>query len=601
MYDITRIRNFSIIAHIDHGKSTLSDRLLELTGTVPPAKMRDQVLDSMELERERGITIKSHVIRMYYKFPGDGREYILNLIDTPGHVDFTYEVSRALVACEGAFLLVDASQGIEAQTISNFYLAQQSNLTILPLVNKIDLPSAQVEETQSALAELVGVDKKDVLLVSAKEGIGIEAVLSSAIERIPPPTGNPDAPLTALIFDAYYDNYRGVVVYVRLFDGRIEVGDRIRLFSRGREYDVEEAGYFRMGLVSTGSLMAGEVGYIIAGIKDVREARIGETIISVKNPVSVPLSAYREVKPMVFSGFYPADGSQFEELKEALDKFRLNDAALTYEPESSLALGYGFRCGFLGLLHMEIVQERLSREFGIELVATVPSVKYRVVMKDGEVMLIDNPARLPPPIKIERIEEPYANCEVITPTTYIGAVMKLINERRGELASTEFTESGKVIIRFELPLAELIYDFYDKLKSISRGYASFDYEFAGFRKSDLVRLDILVNGEAVDALSVIVYRDFAYRVGSELTRKLKELIPRQLFEVVIQAAIGSRVIARTRIPPIRKKVTAKCYGGDITRKRKLLERQKAGKRRMKQIGNVILPQEAFFALLKVER
>jgi len=598
--EIERIRNFSIVAHIDHGKSTLADRLLEATGSIPPRMMRDQVLDSMDLERERGITIKSHAARMEYK-ARDGKTYSLNLIDTPGHVDFTYEVSRALAACEGVFLLVDASQGIEAQTISNLYLALDNNLTIIPVVNKIDLSSARPKETAEELSRLLGVPEEEVIYTSGKEGIGVLDILEAAVQRIPSPRGKRENPLTALVFDAYYDNYRGVVVYVRVFDGYVKRGMRIRFFATGAENIVEEVGFIRLGLHPTDELSAGEVGYIIAGIKSVREARVGDTITSAESPAEKPIPGYREAKPMVFSGFYPTSGEGFEELKEALEKLQLNDAAIKFEPENSLALGLGFRCGFLGLLHLEIVQERLSREYNLDLIATIPNVEYQVLTKKGEIILVDNPAKLPDPAEIETIEEPFVKAEIITPPKYIGNLLRLIVERRGEVGTTEYIDPSRAVIHFTIPLAEIIFDFYDKLKSMSQGYASLDYEFAGFKPSDLVKLDILVNGEPVDALSVVVHRSNAYRIGSELCRKLKELIPRQLYEVIIQAAIGSRIIARTRIPPIRKNVTAKCYGGDITRKRKLLEKQREGKKRMKQVGNVEIPQEAFFALFKIER
>jgi len=598
--EIERIRNFSIVAHIDHGKSTLADRLLEATGSIPPRMMRDQVLDSMDLERERGITIKSHAARMEYK-ARDGKTYSLNLIDTPGHVDFTYEVSRALAACEGVFLLVDASQGIEAQTISNLYLALDNNLTIIPVVNKIDLSSARPKETAEELSRLLGVPEEEVIYTSGKEGIGVLDILEAAVQRIPSPRGKRENPLTALVFDAYYDNYRGVVVYVRVFDGYVKRGMRIRFFATGAENIVEEVGFIRLGLHPTDELSAGEVGYIIAGIKSVREARVGDTITSAESPAEKPIPGYREAKPMVFSGFYPTLGEGFEELKEALEKLQLNDAAIKFEPENSLALGLGFRCGFLGLLHLEIVQERLSREYNLDLIATIPNVEYQVLTKKGEIILVDNPAKLPDPAEIETIEEPFVKAEIITPPKYIGNLLRLIVERRGEVGTTEYIDPSRAVIHFTIPLAEIIFDFYDKLKSMSQGYASLDYEFAGFKPSDLVKLDILVNGEPVDALSVVVHRSNAYRIGSELCRKLKELIPRQLYEVIIQAAIGSRIIARTRIPPIRKNVTAKCYGGDITRKRKLLEKQREGKKRMKQVGNVEIPQEAFFALFKIER
>jgi len=593
------IRNFSIIAHIDHGKSTLADRILELTGTLRREEMVEQVLDNMELERERGITIKAHAVTMEYT-ARHGRRYVLNLIDTPGHVDFTYEVSRSLAACEGALLVVDASQGVEAQTISNLYLALENNLTIVPVINKIDLGVARIEEVQQQLIELLGIDPDEILLVSAKTGQGVEEVLEAIVQRIPPPSGNPEAPLRALVFDSVFNSYRGAVPYIRVFDGSVGPGDRIRFFSTGKEYEVDEVGILRLGYHRRDRLYAGEVGYLMAGIKEVADTRVGDTITRSDRPAERPLPGFREAKPMVFAGLFPAVSEEFEELRSALEKLRLNDAALTFEPETSLALGFGFRCGFLGLLHMEIVQERLEREFGLDLVTTVPNVKYRVWTKRGEMVEVDNPAKLPPPGHVDRIEEPFVEAVIIVPSEYVGAVMQLVQERRGVYLNTHYIDPRRAELHYELPLAEIIFDFYDKLKSVTRGYGSLDYEFKGYRASALQKLDILINGEPVDALSVIVHRDKAYEYGRKVCQKLRELIPRQLFQVAIQAAIGSRVIARETIQPLRKNVTAKCYGGDVTRKRKLLEKQKEGKKRMKQFGKVEIPQEAFLAVLRVE-
>ena len=590
------IRNFSVIAHIDHGKSTLADRFLDLCGAMDPRKAVDQVLDSMDLERERGITIKAHAVRLLYEAL-DGRQYTLNLIDTPGHVDFSYEVSRSLAACEGAVLVVDAAQGVEAQTLANFYLALESNLTIVPVINKIDLPQADVSGTRKQLEELLGFGPNEALPISAKEGRGVREVLEAVVKRIPPPRGNPEAPLRALVFDSFYDSYQGVVVYIRLLDGRVQPGMRILLLSTGKVYEVHQVGVFTPQMRQVDELSAGQVGYLTAGIKRVADAWVGETITDAATPTAKPFPGFREAKPMVFSGLYPVEDTGYEALREALEKLRLNDSAFAYEPETSLALGFGFRCGYLGLLHMEIVQERLEREFGLQLIATAPSVRYRVVTIRRETVELDNPSKLPDPGTIEAIEEPYVRGVIIVPAEFMGPIYKLAQDKRGEHRSVE--HAGKrVHITFDFPLSEIIVDFYDKLKSLSRGYASFDYDFVEFRASDLVKLDILLNGEPVDALSTIVYRDKAYERGKALAEKLKVVIPRQLFEVVIQAAIGSRVIARETVRPLRKNVTAKCYGGDITRKRKLLERQREGKKRMKQVGRVEVPQEAFLSVLK---
>jgi GTP-binding protein LepA len=590
------IRNFSIVAHIDHGKSTLADRLLALTGTMDAKKAVDQVLDSMDLERERGITIKAHTVRLLYR-AADGQEYTLNLIDTPGHVDFSYEVSRALAACEGAVLIVDASQGIEAQTLANFYLAADAGLTIIPVINKIDLPAADVEGTRAQITELLGLDGAEALAISAKHGTGVPEVLEAIVSRIPPPTGDPEAPLKALVFDSFYDSYQGVVVYVRLGDGRVRAGTRVLLMSNGRAYDVQQVGVFIPDMRPVEELSAGQVGYLTASIKRVADAKVGETITEAARPTAEPFPGYRDAKAMVFAGLYPIEDTDYEALRDALEKLRLNDPAFNFEPETSLALGYGFRCGFLGLLHMEIVQERLEREFNLSLIVTAPSVRYRVLTTAGEVVDIDNPSKLTTPDRIAQMEEPYVKSSVFVPTEFMTAIYKLAQEKRGEHKSLEYL-GKRVHIRFDFPLAEIVIDFYDKLKSISRGYASFDYEFADFRPSDLVKLDILLNGDPVDALSIIVHRDKAYERGKALVEKLRGVIPRQLYEVAIQAAIGSRVIARETVKAMGKNVTAKCYGGDITRKRKLLEKQKEGKKRMKQVGKVEVPQEAFLTVLK---
>ncbi|HSE95534.1 MAG TPA: translation elongation factor 4 [Methylomirabilota bacterium] len=590
------IRNFSIVAHIDHGKSTLADRLLELTGTMDPRKAVDQVLDSMDLERERGITIKAHTVRLLYQ-ARDGRTYTLNLIDTPGHVDFSYEVSRSLAACEGAILVVDAAQGVEAQTLANFYLAFEANLTLVPVLNKIDLPQADVVGTTRQLVDLLGFGPEEPIPISAKAGTGVHDVLEAIIHRIPPPKGDPEASLKALVFDSFYDSYQGVVVYVRVVDGRVTPGTKILLMSTGKVYEVQQVGVFTPQMVRVASLSAGEVGFLTAGIKRVADSRIGETITEAANPTAAALPGFREAKPMVFSGLYPVEDTEYQALRDALEKLRLNDSAFNYEPESSIALGFGFRCGFLGLLHLEIIQERLEREFGLTLIATAPSVRYRVVTVTGETVEIDNPAKLPPVGDIAHIEEPFVRGSIFVPTEFMGAVYKLAGDARGEHRAVEHI-GKRVHLRFDFPLAEIIVDFYDRLKSLSKGYASFDYDFAEFRPADLVKLDILLNGDPVDALSLIVHRDKAYERGKLLAEKLKGVIPRQLFEVVIQAAIGSRVIAREAVRPLRKNVTAKCYGGDITRKRKLLERQKEGKKRMKQLGRVEIPQEAFLSVLR---
>jgi GTP-binding protein LepA len=590
------IRNFSIVAHIDHGKSTLADRLLSLTGTMDAKKAVGQVLDSMDLEKERGITIKAHTVRLLYT-ARDGREYTLNLIDTPGHVDFSYEVSRSLAACEGALLVVDAAQGLEAQTLANFYLALDGGLTIVPVINKIDLPAADPDEIRARITDVLGLDGDEAIAISAKHGTGVQAVLEAIVARIPPPTGDPDAPLKALVFDSFYDPYQGVVVYLRLIDGRVRSGMRILLMSNSRVYEVQQVGIFAPDMREVDELQAGQVGYLTASIKRVADAKMGETITDAGRPTAVPCPGYRDAKPMVFAGLYPIEDTDYEGLRDALEKLRLNDSAFSFEPETSLALGYGFRCGFLGMLHLEIVQERLEREFNLSLIVTAPSVRYRVVTMAGEVLEVDNPAKLPPPDRIERIEEPYVRGSVFVPTEFMSEIYKLAQDKRGEHRSLEYV-GKRVHIQFDLPLSEIVVDFYDTLKSISKGYASFDYDFLEFRASDMVKLDILLNGDPVDALSIIVHRDKAYEKGKALTEKLRGVIPRQLYEVAIQAAIGSRVIARETVKAMGKNVTAKCYGGDITRKRKLLERQKEGKKRMKQVGKVEVPQEAFLSVLK---
>ncbi|HEY7471250.1 MAG TPA: translation elongation factor 4 [Gemmatimonadota bacterium] len=597
--DADRIRNFAIIAHIDHGKSTLADRLLERTGTLGQREMREQVLDAMDLERERGITIKMHAITMAYR-AADGRDYELNLIDTPGHVDFSYEVSRSMAAAEGVLLVVDAAQGIEAQTLSNLFLALENDLEIIPVINKIDLPNARPELVTEELVNLLGVDESEIINVSAKLGTNVDAVLEAIVGRIPPPVGEPAAPLRALIFDSQFDKYRGAVPYVRVVDGRVAPGMEIAFFSNDATYEVAEVGRLRLGMHPTAELRSGEVGYLVASIKRVSDTKVGDTITEADRRAKEPLPGYREVHPMVFAGLYPTDADQYADLRDALEKLKLNDSSLQYEPETSSALGFGFRCGFLGMLHREIVQERLEREFDLDLITTVPNVEYHVYREHGEVMLIENPSRMPSAGEIERIEEPFVRGRFILPATYIGGVLKLCEERRGKHVKMEYIDAERVEIEYDLPLAEIITDFFDRLKSATRGYASFDYEFREYRPSELVKLDILVNGDPLDALSVILHRDRAYDWGRSLSEKLKQLIPRQMFEVVIQAAIGTRVISREVVRPLRKNVTAKCYGGDITRKRKLLERQKEGKRRMKQVGTVEIPQEAFLAALQIE-
>ena len=595
-----KIRNFCIIAHIDHGKSTLADRLLEKTGVMALRDMTDQVLDSMELERERGITIKSKAVRLPYKGE-DGQMYELNLIDTPGHVDFTYEVSRALAACEGAILVVDATQGIEAQTLANVYLELDHDLEILPVINKIDLPSAQPEVVKKEIEDEIGLDTENCPLISAKMGIGIEDVLKDIVARVPAPEGDPDAPLQALIFDSYYDNYRGAISSVRVKQGRVKVGDRIRMMAGKCEFDVTEVGAFTpTGYLPTDELSAGDVGYIAASIKDIADIHVGDTITLAQNPAEKPLPGYKPVQPMVFCGIYPADGAEYETLKDALERLRLNDASLSFDPETSVALGYGFRCGFLGLLHMEIIQERLEREFDLDLVTTAPSVVYHVNKTDGTQVSIDNPTNLPPITEIASMEEPYVDAHVISPADYVGAIMDLCQEKRGTFRDMKYIDGGRVSLSYDLPLNEVIYDFFDTLKSRTRGYASFDYELKGYVESDLVKLDILLNGEACDALSIIVHRDRAYARGRSIAEKLRDAIPRQLFEIPIQACIGGKIIARETVKALRKDVLAKCYGGDITRKKKLLEKQKEGKKRMRQVGTVEVPSEAFMAVLKMD-
>ncbi|HEV8340980.1 MAG TPA: translation elongation factor 4 [Candidatus Binatia bacterium] len=592
------IRNFCIIAHIDHGKSTLADRILEYTGAVSEREKTDQFLDSMELERERGITIKASPVRLRYR-SRSGKEYMLNLIDTPGHVDFTYEVSRSLAACEGALLVVDAVQGVEAQTVANVHLAVDNGLSVLPVINKIDLPSADPERVRREIEEIIGIDASQAILASAKEGIGTGAILEGIVELFPPPTGSPEAPLRALIFDSWFDPYHGAVVMIRIFDGLVRKGMRIRMMSSGKVFEVARLGIFSPGPVEVGEMRAGEVGFLMAGIKEVRETRIGDTITADETPAVHPLPGFKPLKPMVFSGLYPADSGQYQTLRDALEKLRLNDSSFTFEAETSQALGFGFRCGFLGLLHLDIVRERLEREFGLSLITTAPTVVYRITTRSGELLLIDNPAKLPAELEIDQIEEPVILATIHLPQEYVGAVMKLCEEKRGSQKEIHYAGTKRVMLVYELPLNEIVVDFYDRLKSVSRGYASMDYEPAGYRSSELVKLDVRINGEVVDAMSMIIHRDKAYQRGRDLAQRIRQLIPRQLFEVVIQAAVGSRVIARESVKPLRKNVTAKCYGGDITRKRKLLERQKEGKKRMKQVGRVEIPQEAFLAALKV--
>ncbi len=592
------IRNFCIIAHIDHGKSTLADRLIESTGTVSAREMDEQLLDSMDLERERGITIKLTPVRMFYT--RNGQEYTFNLIDTPGHVDFTYEVSRSLAACEGALLVVDATQGVEAQTLANVYLALDNNLEILPVVNKIDLPGADSETTKAEIEDVIGLDASDAPLISAKEGINIGAVLDAVVDRIPPPGGDGSAPLKCLIFDSYYDNYKGAVCIVRVIDGTVRAGMRIRMMATGKEFDVVETGVFTPKPVTVGSLSAGEVGYVSASIKNVADTAPGDTITDAARPAAEPCKGYKKVQPVVYCGIYPADGSKYGDLKDALEKLKLNDAALFYEPEVSAALGFGFRCGFLGLLHMEIIGERLEREFNLDLITTAPGVNYHVVKTDGTVVTVTNPSNLPSPQEIDHIEEPYVRADIYTPPEYIGAIMELCQNKRGEYIDLVYLDKTRVRIEYEIPLNEIVYDFFDGLKSRTRGYASLDYEIKGYKPSDLVKLDILLNNEICDALSIIVHRDKAYERGRGIAEKLKEVIPRQLFEVPIQAAIGGKVIARETVKAMRKDVLAKCYGGDITRKKKLLEKQKEGKKRMRQIGSVEVPSEAFMSVLKLD-
>ena len=597
-YDQKYIRNFCIIAHIDHGKSTLADRMMELTDTVALRDMEDQLLDTMEIERERGITIKATAVRMFYTHT-DGQTYMFNLIDTPGHVDFTYEVSRALAACEGAVLVVDATQGIEAQTLANVYLALDNNLEIVPVINKIDLPSAQPDFVVKEIEDVIGLPAEDAPRISAKSGQNVEQVLGQIVELIPPPQGDAEAPLQALIFDSIYDNYKGALSYVRVKNGRVKPGMRIRSMATGREFDVTEVGVFTPALRPTDSLGAGEVGYVAASIKSVAETKVGDTITDASNPAKEALPGYKQVQPMVFCGIYPADGADYENLKDALDKLVLNDASLSYEPETSLALGFGFRCGFLGLLHMEIIQERLEREFDLDLVTTAPSVIYKVNKLDGTKLSIDNPSNLPPPAEIAYMEEPMVEAHIMTPSDYVGTIMELCQEKRGVFIDMTYMEETRVNIKYELPLNEIIYDFFDQLKSRSRGYASFDYELKEYRRSDLVKLDFLLNGDVCDALSTIVHKDRAYAKGRAVAEKLQEVIPRQQFEVPIQAAIGSKIIARETVRALRKDVLAKCYGGDITRKKKLLEKQKEGKKRMRQVGTVSVPSEAFMSVLRI--
>ena len=598
--DPNLIRNFSIIAHIDHGKSTLADCLMKETGAVSEREAQEQLLDNMDIERERGITVKSQSVRLNY-LAEDGKEYVLNLIDTPGHVDFTYEVSRSLAACEGALLVVDAAQGVEAQTLANVYMAIENDLEVLPVLNKIDLPTAEPERVCQEVEELIGLDTSIAVRVSAKQGIGIQEVLQQVVDFVPPPAGNPDAPLRALIFDSWFDSYLGIVIMIRIIDGKVRVGDKIRFMATAKEFEVVQLGVFTPFREECSELGLGEVGFLSASIKTIGHTRIGDTVTTAENPSQEALTGYAEAKPMVFSGIFPVEGEQYEELKEALRKLALNDSSLSYELETSAALGFGFRCGFLGLLHMEITQERLEREFDLELITTAPSVVYQVHLRKGGVIRVDNPSKLPSPVEIEFIEEPYIRGRVLTPEDYVGGIMKLAQDRRGVQTNMEYPSPNRVMLEYELPLNEIVLDFYDQLKSISKGYASFDYELIEFRRGSLVKLDILLNGEIVDALSLIVPRDKAPYRGRVLAKKIKEFIPKQMYEVAIQAAIGAKIIARETQGAMRKDVTAKCYGGDITRKRKLLEKQKAGKKRMKRVGSVEVPQEAFMAVLKIDR
>ncbi len=596
---MNNIRNFSIIAHIDHGKTTLSDRLLERTGALTQREMTEQFLDSMDLERERGITIKQHSVRLHYT-ARDGADYVLNLIDTPGHVDFSYEVSRSLAACQGALLVVDASQGVEAQTLANAHLAADAGLEIIPVLNKIDLPGAEPAKAREQIEHVIGIDASDAILASAKQGIGIDEILEAIVHRVPPPQGRPGGALRALVFDSWFDQYRGVVVLVHVVDGRIDPRAKVRLMASGGTYEVEQVGVFTPKPVLVDSLSAGEVGFVIAGIKKVSDVAIGDTLTDAKTPAPEPLPGFKEIKPMVFAGLYPVDADQYAELRDALEKLRLNDSSFFYEPETSAALGFGFRCGFLGLLHMEIVEERLEREFNLELLVTAPSVRYRVLRTNGDVVEVDSPAKLPDPGSIELIEEPIITATILTNDQFVGPILKLCEEKRGVQKGLEYITPTRVMIRYELPLNEILLDFYDRLKSASKGYASLDYQFTGYWTSPLVKLDVLVNGDPVDALSLIVHKETAYQRGKSLVEKMRKMIPRQMFEVAIQAAIGSRVIARETVKPLRKNVLAKCYGGDITRKRKLLEKQKEGKKRMKRVGRVDIPQEAFLAVLRVD-
>ena len=591
------IRNFSIIAHVDHGKSTLADRILEFTGALTKREMEDQFLDQMEIERERGITIKAQAVRLEYK-ADDGNTYEFNLIDTPGHVDFSYEVSRSLMACEGAILIVDASQGVEAQTVANAYMATDSGLELVPVINKIDLPAADVERVQGEIEDVIGISAEEAIPASAKQGIGTKEILEAIVKDVPPPPDKSKEPLKALIFDSWFDSYQGVVMLVRVFEGKIKAGEQIKFMSTGKTNEVRTLGIFSPSAIEVKELKTGEVGFVTASIKEIEEAKVGDTITSKEKPTAKALPGFREMKPMVFSGLYPIDSVDYEKLKEALEKLALNDSSLVYEPETSIALGFGFRCGFLGLLHMEIVKERLEREFELELISTAPTVIYKTTNKNGEVSYVDNPSDLPSPDKMELIEEPYVLVSVHTPGKYLGAIFELCIKKRGTQKDIRYVTEDRVIVEYEIPLSEIVYDFYDRLKSVSRGYASMDYEPIGYKGSDLIKLDVLVNGDQVDALSIIVHKDRSYERGRDLIQKLRSLIPRQLYEVIIQASIGSRIIARESVKPVRKDVTSKCYGGDVTRKRKLLEKQKEGKKRLKQVGNIEIPQEAFLAVLK---
>ena len=597
--DQNKIRNFSIIAHIDHGKSTLADRLIEYTGTLTKREMEAQILDSMDLERERGITIKAQAVRSSYKAK-NGEEYMLNFIDTPGHVDFTYEVSRALAACEGALLVIDATQGIEAQTLANVYLALDNDLEIIPVINKVDLPSADPDRVKHEIEEVIGIDASEAVLTSAKTGLGIEDVLEAIVAKVPAPSGISDSPLKALVFDSKFDAYKGVVLYVRVIDGRIKPGMKIKMMATNAEFEVTEVGVFKPNLVNVDSLEVGQVGFFAAAIKNVKDARVGDTVTDANNPAAEALPGYRKATPMVFCGLYPVENSDYDNLRDALEKLQLNDASLVFEPETSVALGFGFRCGFLGLLHMDVIKERLEREYNLTLITTAPNVIYQVFRTNGDVELVDNPSNFPDPTVIDHVEEPYVNATIIVPKDYVGAVMELSQEKRGEYENMTYLDETRVMIHYALPLSEIIYDYFDRLKSVTRGYASFDYELAGYRASSLVKVDILLNGEPVDALSAIVHREKAVSRGRQLVEKLRSLIPRQMFEIPVQAAIGNKVIARENVRAMRKDVLAKCYGGDISRKRKLLEKQKEGKKRMKQVGSVELPQEAFMAILKMD-